>query len=541
MDIRFSAISAAKTKAAAAKSSAIVLTVTDNLKLSAQAKAVDTQTEGAVSRALSIRDFKGKKGEVLTLIAPAGVKVDAVIVLGLGKEKDLTDLATQEAGGALVAHLNRTKIKEAVVHVDDANVAANLAYGGLLRSYRFDKYRTREKQEDKPTLAVLNVQLKDNAKAEALYNTLEKIADGVYLTRDFVSEPPNVLYPESYAQRIKDDLTKLGVKVEILGEEKMRQLGMGSLLGVGQGSIRDSQLVVMQWNGAKNAKAQPIAFVGKGVTFDTGGISIKPAAGMEDMKYDMGGSATVVGLIKALAGRKADVNAIGVVGLVENMPDGNAQRPSDIVHSMSGQTIEVLNTDAEGRLVLADALWYCQDRFKPQFMIDLATLTGAIVIALGEQFAGLFSNNDDLSERVAASGKKVGERVWRFPLDEAYDKMIDSPVADMQNISAGRGAGSITAAQFLQRFVNNVPWVHLDIAGMAWAKKDLALSPSGATAYGVRLLNQLVVDYYEGKTAKAPKAAKKPTKTTKAAKPATKTTKAKVAPKKPAKAPKKKK
>lgn len=535
MDIRFSTTTAAKTKAAAVKSGAIVLTVTDSLKLSAQAKAVDAQTDGAVSRALSLRDFKGKKGETLTLIAPAGVKVDAVIVLGLGKEKDSTDLSLQEAGGALVAHLNRTKIKEAQVIVEDAHTAAHLAYGAVLRNYRFDKYRTREKQEDKPTLAKVNFQVKENAKAEALFDALEKIAAGVYITRDFVSEPPNVLYPESYAQRIKDDLTKLGVKVEILGEEKMRQLGMGSLLGVGQGSIRDSQLVVMQWNGAKNKKEQPIAFVGKGVTFDTGGISIKPAAGMEDMKYDMGGSATVVGLIKALAGRKANVNAIGVVGLVENMPDGNAQRPSDIVHSMSGQTIEVLNTDAEGRLVLADALWYCQDRFKPQFMVDLATLTGAIVIALGEQFAGLFSNNDTLSERITAAGKKVGERVWRFPLDEAYDKMIDSPVADMQNISNGRGAGSITAAQFLQRFVNNVPWVHLDIAGMAWAKKEQSLCPSGATAYGVRLLNQLVEDHYEGGKAE------KPAKAVKAAKPAAKATKAKAAPKKAAKPAKKKK
>ncbi len=277
----------------------------------------------------------------------------------------------------------------------------------------------------------------------------------------------------------------------------MKKLGMGSLLGVGQGSVRPSRLVVMQWKGNPKAKDAPLAILGKGVTFDTGGISIKPAGGMEDMKWDMAGAGVVVGLMKALAGRKAKVNVVGMVGLVENMPSGSAQRPGDIVTSMSGQTIEVLNTDAEGRLVLADVLWYCQDRFKPRFMIDLATLTGAIIIALGHEHAGLFSNNDELADRLAAAGKAVGELVWRMPLADAYDRQIDSDAADVKNISGGRDAGSITAAQFLQRFVNKTPWVHLDIAGTAWSKKDAPTVPKGATAFGVRLLERFIAEHYE--------------------------------------------
>lgn len=499
MDIIFSAPSTPK-------SGAIIVGVADTLKLSAKAQELDKKADGALKRAMKAKGFKGNKGETLTLLSPSGLKLDAVVLIGLGKEKELDALKFQQIGGKLLATLNAERVKEAALVVETgeklklstAEIAANLAYGATLRSYRFDKYRTKEKDEAKPTLKTLSFLVKNAKDAEGEYKNLKKIADGVFLARDVVSEPPNVLYPESYAKRIKDELTKLGVTVEILGVDKMSQLGMGALLGVGQGSAKESKLVVMQWNGKKGKKEQPVAFVGKGVTFDTGGISIKPSAGMEDMKYDMGGSAAVVGLIKALAGRKAKVNAVGVVGLVENMPDGNAQRPSDVVHTMSGQTVEVLNTDAEGRLVLADALWYCQNRFNPKFMINLATLTGAIVIALGEnQYAGLFSNNDDLCKKLSESGEKVGERVWRFPMGEAYDRMIDSKIADVQNISNGRGAGSITAAQFLQRFVNDTPWAHLDIAGTAWAKKDSDLAPEGATAFGVRLLNQLVETHYE--------------------------------------------
>jgi leucyl aminopeptidase len=320
------------------------------------------------------------------------------------------------------------------------------------------------------------------------------------LARDLVNEPPNVLYPEEFARRA-EALTKLGVEVEVLDARKLEKIGMRALLGVGQGSRKESRVVIMRWNGAKPgskaAKAKPLAFVGKGVCFDTGGISIKPAAGMEDMKGDMAGAACVVGLMHALAGRKAKVNAIGAIGLVENMPDGNAQRPGDIVTSLSGQTIEIINTDAEGRLVLSDVLWYVQDRFKPAFMIDLATLTGAIIVALGNENAGLFSNDDALAEKLAVAGKATGETVWRLPLSAGYDKIIDSKFADVKN-SGGRHGGSITAAQFLQRFVNSTPWVHLDIAGTGMGSPSTETNRSWGSGWGVRLLDRLVADHYEG-------------------------------------------
>jgi leucyl aminopeptidase len=375
--------------------------------------------------------------------------------------------------------------------------AARIACGARLRAYRFDKYRTKEKEEQKPSLAELTIAVAGAKAAEDAFRQLDRVADGVAFTRDLVSEPANILYPETLADAART-LAELGVEVEVLGVHEMQRLGMGSLLGVGQGSAREPRLVVMQWRGAASRAEAPLAFVGKGVTFDTGGISIKPAAGMEEMKWDMGGAGTVIGLMKALAGRKAKVNVIGITGLVENMPSGTAQRPGDVVKSMSGQTIEVINTDAEGRLVLADALWYCQDRFKPKFMVDLATLTGAIVIALGHENAGLFANSDELAERIAASGRATGERCWRLPLSDAYDKALASEIADMKNVG-DRAGGSITAAQFLPRFVNDVPWAHIDIAGMAWTKKDSPTVPKGATAFGVQLLNHLVQEYYEGK------------------------------------------
>ncbi|MEQ1788982.1 MAG: leucyl aminopeptidase, partial [Rickettsiales bacterium] len=356
---------------------------------------------------------------------------------------------------------------------------------------------TKKKADEKPTLKSFTVALTGSKAAAKPYNTLEAVADGVVFTRNLVSEPANIINPETLAEQCKT-LKKLGVEVEILDEEDMHKLGFGALLGVGQGSAIESYLVIMKWNGlGEKSKTAPLAFVGKGVTFDTGGISIKPAGGMEEMKWDMGGAGTVIGLMKALAGRKAKVNVVGVVGLVENMPSGNAQRPGDVVTSYSGQTIEVLNTDAEGRLVLADALWYTQKHFKPKFIVDLATLTGAIIVALGTSRAGLFSNNDKLAEQLFKTGAKVGEEVWRLPLGDVYDKQINSDIADMQNIGKEREAGSITAAQFLQRFVNDVPWAHLDIAGTAWSKKDTDITPKGGTGYGVRLLNQLVEDYYE--------------------------------------------
>ena len=479
----------------------LVVGVPESKTLSGAAKEVDKATGGLARKMVKAGRFSGKKGTFHVLTPSKGW--DVVILAGLGKGKEFTDLDAQNLGGAAVKQLNGERAKAAAIVVDvpsgcklsEAEMAANIAMGAKLGSYRFDKYLTKEKKEDKPTLTSLKVMSGVSGKARSAYADLSAVADGVLFTRDLVTEPANVIHPPSLAEACKT-LKPLGVKVEVLGEDKMQKLGMNALLGVGQGSAHDSHLVVMRWDGGAK-KDKPLAFVGKGVTFDTGGISIKPSGGMEEMKWDMGGAGVVIGLMKALAGRKAKVNAVGVVGLVENMPSATAQRPGDVVTSMSGQTIEVLNTDAEGRLVLADALWYTQDRFKPEIMIDLATLTGAIIVGLGTSRAGLFSNNDKLANRLFACGKATGEEVWRLPLAEVYDKQINSPIADMQNIGADREAGSITAAQFLQRFVNDVPWAHLDIAGVAWSKKDKDITPKGGTGYGVRLLDRLVSEYYE--------------------------------------------
>jgi leucyl aminopeptidase len=481
------------------KAGALVIALSESLKFGTLGAEINKKSGGALQKAIKTREFKGKKGELVAVVAPSGVDYAQIILVGIGKDNKLDDLVAQSVGGSVYASLNIAKAEDAILlieNVKDAKeFAANIAYGVTLRSYRFDKYRTKEKKDKKPTLKKLNICA--DLKAKAIFNKLEKIADGIFLARDVVTEPPNVLYPESYAAIVKDKLTPLGISVKILGVKQMEKLNMGALLGVGQGSIRESQLVIMEYNNG-NEKDEPIAFVGKGVTFDTGGISIKPAAGMEDMKYDMGGSAAVVGTMMALAGRKAKVNAVGVIGLVENMPGHNAQRPSDVVNTMSGQTVEVLNTDAEGRLVLADAIWYTQVKHKPKLVVNLATLTGAIVVALGEEYAGLFSNNDNLSAKLTKAGTATGERLWRFPMGDEYDKMIDSPIADIQNISSGKGAGSITAAQFIKRFIkDNTPWAHLDIAGVAWTKKDQDTCPKGATAFGVRLLDKFVADNYE--------------------------------------------
>ena len=480
------------------KAGAVVLGVGPGKKLGAVAKEIDKASGGAISRALKVGSFEGKAKQMLDIVAPANVPFSRVLLAGIGEkptERDQADL-----GGRLMAQLNRAGEQKATVMVDfggrdTAGVAAQIGFGALLRGYRFTKYRTKEKEDNgKPKMSSLTLAVKGAAAARRAFAPLEKVAEGVYFTRDLVSEPPNELYPATFAKEVRQ-LAKLGVKVEVLGEAQMKKLGMGALLGVGQGSARESQLVVMQWNGTARTQ-KPIAFIGKGVTFDTGGISLKPAAGMGDMKWDMGGAGAVSGLMKALAGRKAKANVVGMLGLVENMPDGNAQRPGDIVTAMSGKTIEVLNTDAEGRLVLADVMWYCQQRFKPAFMIDLATLTGAMITSLGHEFAGLFGNDDTLCKNLIAAGEATGEKLWRMPLADAYDKMIDSDIADMKNIG-GRDAGSITAAQFLQRFTNDVPWAHLDIAGMAWSSKDTDTVPKGGTGYGVRLLDRLVRDYYE--------------------------------------------
>jgi leucyl aminopeptidase len=494
------------------RTGALVVGVSEGRALSPTAAAVDGKTGGALRRALKSGRFRGTRNQILELLAPNGLGASRVVMVGLGKARELDALAAQGIGGTIVGHLGKSGESAAAVAVDSlkggklkaVDWAANIAYGARLGSYRFDRYRTREKADKKPSLRTLNVMVKDSKDARRLFSRLDKIADGVFLTRDLVSEPANVLYPESLARQARG-LGKLGLKVEVLGRARMEKLGMGALLGVAQGSLRQPQLVVMRWDGAPRGSAargldkQPLAIVGKGVTFDSGGISIKPSKGMEDMKWDMGGAGTVIGLMRALAGRKAKANVVGVVGLVENMPSGSAQRPGDVVTSASGQTIEVVNTDAEGRLVLADALWYTQRRFKPKAMIDLATLTGAIIVSLGHVHAGLFSDNDKLSQDLAAAGQAEGELVWRFPLHVEYDKEIDCDIADMKNVGSGGGAGSITGAQFLKRFTNNVPWAHLDIAGMAWSKKGKPTVPKGGTGFGVRLLDRLVADRYEPK------------------------------------------
>ncbi len=459
----------------------------------------DKKLHGFLRQAIDSSKFKGNLNQTLPLFAPDGSQF---ILIGLGEKTAQNELQWQKIGSSLISALESCPTGEGAVEIhslegqDTPQVISNIALGALLKSWRFEKYFTTKKPEELFSLkkiTFLTPHVEDSQKA---FNHLSSIAEGVFLTRTVVTEPANVITPESLAH-VAESLRKDGVVVEILEEKEMKILGMNALLGVGQGSSKASKLVIMRWEGGVEKDA-PLAFIGKGVTFDTGGISIKPAANMEEMKYDMGGSAVVIGLMKALALRKAKVNAVGVVGLVENMPSGTAQRPGDVVTSMSGQTIEVINTDAEGRLVLADALWYTQDRFNPKFMVDLATLTGAIVVSLGSERAGLFASHDDLAKNLTQAGEKVGELLWRLPLDDAYDKDINSDIADMKNVGNGRGGGSITAAKFLQRFTNGVPWAHLDIAGVAWTQKDLTTCVKGATGFGVRLLDRFVAENYEG-------------------------------------------
>jgi leucyl aminopeptidase len=491
-------------KFALPRSGAVVVGAWEDRVLTAAARRLDEETGGAIARAVAASPrFHGKKNELLPLIGPPDVNLSRIVVAGLGKPGSVDIRLLQDLGGHLVAHLNGAGESEAIFAIDlgdgakmkPGEAAAQLAFGAALRAYRFDKYRTTEKPEKKPSLAAITVATEAPDAAREAHRPLGAAAEAIAFTRDLVSEPANTLYPETLAEQAAS-LREFGVSVEILDETRMRELGMGALLGVAQGSIRPPRLVVMEHRGGP-ADAAPIAFIGKGVTFDTGGISIKPAAGMGDMKWDLAGAGAVIGLMRLLGARKARVNAVGIVGLVENMPSGSAQRPGDIVRSMSGQTIEVLNTDAEGRLVLADAIWYCQDRFKPRLMIDLATLTGAVIVALGTEYAGLFANNDELAERLTAAGSAVGEKLWRMPLGDSYDRAIDSDAADVKNIGGDRGAGSTIGAQFIKRFVNDVPWAHLDIAGVTWSKKDSPTVPKGATAFGVRLLDRFVAEYYE--------------------------------------------
>jgi leucyl aminopeptidase len=487
-------------------SGAWIVGALDGSELTAAAMKADKASGGAISRGLKVSRFTGKRGHTLVVLAPAGVAASRIVLVGLGKAGDLDGHAAEDIAAGVIGGLSKSGETAITFELDlpkgaklkPAAFAAHLAMGARLKSYTFNHYRTKDLAEHETKLKAAKIATGDAAGARKAWASLEAAADGMFLARDLVNEPPNVLSPEEFARRCKA-LTKLGVKVDVLGVAAMTKLGMGALLGVGQGSDRESQLVVMQWNGARSKTAQPVAFVGKGVCFDSGGLSLKPGTGMMGMKGDMGGAAAVTGAMHALAARKARVNAVGVIGLVENMPDGKAQRPDDVVKTMSGQTIEVLNTDAEGRLVLADALTYAQQKFKPKFVIDLATLTGAIMVALGSENAGLFSNDDKLAARLTEAGKIAGEPVWRMPLGHGYDKAIKSKIADMKNIGGPYG-GSITAAQFLQRFVEkDQAWAHLDIAGVAWQDgEQKPLTPGWATGFGVRLLDRLVAEHYEG-------------------------------------------
>ena len=466
---------------------------------------LDKASGGILTRALKFSRFTGKTGQMLEVLAPAGVKASRLLLVGLGKAASLDEKGLETLGAQIVARLYTSGEIAAGIEIDlpkgskvkKAEVAAHLAFGVKLKSYAFDKYRTRNLDEYEKKLKTIRIVTPDLVAAKKAHAGLAAVADGIFLARDLVNEPPNILSPAEFARRAKAQLSKLGVKVEILGEAEMKKRGFGALLGVGQGSARESQLVVMQWHGGKK-DARPVALVGKGVCFDSGGLSIKTGAGMQGMKGDMAGAACVTGTLMALAIRKAKVNAVGVIGLVENMPDGGAFRPDDVLTSLSGQTIEVLNTDAEGRLVLADALTYTQRRFKPRMLIDLATLTGAIVQTLGTEHAGIFSNDDQLVQRVQAAGRFTGERVWQLPLDPFYDKMIRSKIADMKNIGGGN-SGAITAAQFLLRFIEKgTVWAHLDIAGVAWQDGEQKPTiPSWGTGWGVRLLNRLMKEHYE--------------------------------------------
>lgn len=466
---------------------------------------LDKASGGALTRALKVSRFTGKAGQIVEVLAPAGVIASRLLLVGLGKAETLDEKGLETLGAQIAGRLYAAGETQAGIEIDvpkgakvkKAEQAAHLAFGAKLKSYAFDKYRTRNLDEYEKKLKAVRFVTPDPAAAAKAHAGLAALAGGVFLARDLVNEPPNVLYPAEFARRARAQLSKLGVKVEILGEAEMKKQGFGALLGVGQGSARESQLVVMQWNGGKKG-AKPFALVGKGVCFDSGGLSIKVGTGMQGMKGDMAGAACVAGTMLALATRKARVNVVGVVGLVENMPDGGAFRPDDVLNSLSGQTIEVLNTDAEGRLVLADALTYTQRRFHPRAVIDLATLTGAIVATLGFEHAGIFSNNDQLVGRVQAAGRFTGERVWQLPLDPFYDKMIRSKIADMKNIG-GANSGAITAAQFLQRFIEkDTVWAHLDIAGVAWQDGEQKPTiPSWGTGWGVRLLNRLMKEHYE--------------------------------------------
>ncbi|WP_088342470.1 MULTISPECIES: leucyl aminopeptidase [Rhodomicrobium] len=471
-------------------------------------RALDARSGGIVSKAAGIAKFTGGKKAFLDLVAPSGLDLDRLLVVGLGSAAKFTETDWLALGGRIRARLiaARANAADVVLELADGGVipgkdVALVALGIMLRGYEFKKYKSKKKEadeedEDTNNLSSLRILTRQADEAASHFAALKAVGDGVMLARDLVNEPANVLFPDEFARRVAE-LAGQGLEVEVLDQERLGVIGMRALLAVGQGSAQPSCVAIMRWRGAAQTDAKPLVFVGKGVCFDTGGISIKPAAGMEDMKGDMGGAAAVTGVMLSLAARKAPVNAIGIIGLTENMPSGTAQRPGDIVTTLSGQTVEVINTDAEGRLVLADVMWYAQEQFQPRAMVTLATLTGAIIVSLGKEHAGLFSNDDSLAEQLTAAGRESGEKVWRMPLDPKYDKQVNSKVADMKNIG-GRDAGSITAAQFLQRFVKpGVAWAHLDIAGTAMGSPATDINTSWGSGYGVMLLDRLARKFYE--------------------------------------------
>lgn len=489
---------------------ATIVFVNEKLQLDNNTLLLDQKYHGVISKTIQNKlAFNGKIGQIsiVNYICKDG-ELKYFIIVCIGNDETLEDFLIEELGGKVFTKASSHKIKTIGTQITDNigkyksyEFAALISSGFLLSSYKFDKYKTKQTENEKFTIHSFEVSTNHKDEAIALFEKKKLLAEAVFFARDIINEPANVNTPASYSERIAEYLEPLGIEITILGEREMKNLGMGALLGVGQGSQNESKLVVMEYYGL-DSEISPLALVGKGVTFDTGGISLKPAANMEDMKYDMAGSAAVVATIMALAKRNAKVNVVGIVGLVENMPSGNAQRPGDIVTTMSGQTVEVLNTDAEGRLVLADAVWYAQEKFSPQCIIDLATLTGAIVISLGRTYAGCFANHDQLAQQLINSGDKVNEKLWRMPLHADYDAMIKSDIADMANIStsAHRGASSSTAAQFIGRFIKkDVMWAHLDIAGVVNSKSASELAPKGAVGYGVRLLNQFIQDHYEKK------------------------------------------
>lgn len=487
---------------------ATIIFVNEQLELDNTALMLDQKYHGIISKTIQnklVSNDKTGQINVVNYICKDG-ELKYFIIVCIGDEGLLEDFFIEELGGKIYTKASCHKIKTIGTKITNSiglyksyEFATLISNGFLLASYKFDKYKTKQSDGEKCTIHSLEVHTNHKDEAIALFENKKSLAEAIFFARDISNEPANIKTPASYSERIAEYLEPLGIDITIIGEREMKNLGMGALLGVGQGSQNESKLVIMEYQGLDDS-TPPIAFVGKGVTFDTGGISLKPARNMEDMKYDMCGSAAVVATIMALARRNARVNAVGIVGLVENMPSGNAQRPGDIVATMSGQTVEVLDTDAEGRLVLADAIWYAQEKFHSKCIIDLATLTGAIVVSLGKTYAGCFTNDDQLAKQLIESGNKVNEKLWRMPMHKEYDEMIKSNIADMANISTAPygGAGSSTAAQFINRFVKkDVIWAHLDIAGVAYSKAASALAPKGAVGYGVRLLDQFVKDHYE--------------------------------------------